>query len=42
MKGFLKEDPILQSDFFRQRPEQLSVEDFVWLTAEVRSRLDKK
>ena len=42
MKGFLKDDPILQSDFFRQRPEQLSVQEFVWLTAEVRSRLDKK
>lgn len=40
MKSFLKEDPMLQSDFFKQRPEQLSVEDFVWLTAEVKSSMD--
>lgn len=38
MKMFIKDDPILQTDFFRQRPEQLSVADFVWLTEEVRKR----
>lgn len=38
MKSFIKDDPILQTDFFRQRPEQLSVEDFIWLTEEVRKR----
>lgn len=32
MKSFLKDDPILQEESFKRRPEQLSVEDFVELT----------
>ena len=32
MKSFIKGEEILQSDFFQQRPERLSVEEFVWLT----------
>jgi 16S rRNA (adenine1518-N6/adenine1519-N6)-dimethyltransferase len=42
IKQFIKGDPFLQSDFFRQRPEQLSVQDFVWLTGEVKKRIEKK
>lgn len=42
MKQFIKGDPFLQSDFFRQRPEQLSVQDFVWLTEEVKKRMEEK
>lgn len=39
MKGFLKGDPILQEEeVFNQRPEQLSVEDFVQLTNWVSER----
>ncbi len=38
MKQFIKDDPLLQTDFFRQRPEQLSVQDFIWLTEEVSKR----
>ena len=32
MKAFFKDSPLLQEDFFKQRPEQLSVEDFIQLT----------
>lgn len=32
MKAFLKEEPILADSFFEQRPERLSVSDFVELT----------
>ena len=32
MKGFLKGDPLLKDPFFEQRPERLSVGDFVELT----------
>lgn len=32
MKPFLKDSPLLEEDFFKQRPEQLSVEDFIRLT----------
>lgn len=32
MKGFLKNSPILKEEFLLQRPERLSVEDFVQLT----------
>ncbi len=32
MKSFLKGNPILSEDFFKQRPENLSVEDYVILT----------
>ena len=32
MKIFLNENELLEDDFFKQRPEQLSVEDFVKLT----------
>ncbi len=40
MKMFIKDDPLLQTDFFKQRPEQLSVQDFIWLTEEVHKRKD--
>ncbi len=39
MKTFIKGDAILKTDFFRQRPERLSVEDFVQLTNWVEERL---
>ncbi|NNE30071.1 MAG: 16S rRNA (adenine(1518)-N(6)/adenine(1519)-N(6))-dimethyltransferase RsmA [Saprospiraceae bacterium] len=32
MKVWLKEEPVIQDSFFDQRPERLSVEDFVQLT----------
>ena len=32
MKAFLKDSPKLEEDFFKQRPERLSVDDFVQLT----------
>ncbi len=41
MKMFIKDDPLLQTDFFKQRPEQLSVEDFVWLTEQVEKRTNQ-
>ncbi len=40
MKMFIKDDPLLQTDFFKQRPERLSAQDFVWLTQEVEKRKD--
>ena len=38
MKAFLKDDPILNEEFFKQRPEQLSLEDFIQLTKWVESK----
>jgi len=38
MKPFLKGDPLLENDFFTQRPERLSVADFVKLTNWVEAR----
>lgn len=35
MKSFIKGHEILQTEFFQQRPERLSVEDFVWLTQQI-------
>ncbi len=35
MKSFLKGAPILKDPFFQQRPERLSVDDFVALTQEI-------
>ncbi len=35
MKSFIKDDPILQDEFFQQRPERLTVEDFIELTRKV-------
>ena len=32
MKAFIKGDPALDTDFFKQRPEQLSIEDFERVT----------
>jgi len=32
MKGFLKNSEILNDEFFKQRPERVSVEQFIWLT----------
>ncbi len=40
MKSFIKGDELLQDEFFRQRPEQLSVEDFVKLTNQIIERMD--
>ncbi len=42
MKSFLKDKPILNEPFFKQRPEQLSVEDFVWLTNLIEEENDNK
>lgn len=39
MKSFLKDSPILNEDFFKKRPEQLSVEDFIELTKRVAANL---
>ncbi|TVQ46262.1 MAG: 16S rRNA (adenine(1518)-N(6)/adenine(1519)-N(6))-dimethyltransferase RsmA [Saprospirales bacterium] len=36
MKSFLKGSPLLNDEFFQQRPEQLSVDDFVQLTNQVK------
>ncbi|MFT5164889.1 MAG: 16S rRNA (adenine1518-N6/adenine1519-N6)-dimethyltransferase [Saprospiraceae bacterium] len=38
MKAFIKGDDLLQSDFFLQRPEQLSVEQFITLTNWIEER----
>jgi 16S rRNA (adenine1518-N6/adenine1519-N6)-dimethyltransferase len=32
MKSFLKDNPILEDEFFKKRPEQLSLEEFIQLT----------
>lgn len=39
MKSFVKGDEMLQEDFFKQRPEQLSVQDYVDLTNRIASKL---
>ena len=39
MKSFIKGDALLENEFFQQRPEQLSVEDFVKLTKWIEERL---
>jgi len=39
MKAFISGDPLLNNDFFKQRPEKLSVEDFVQLTLWVKERI---
>ncbi|MEM1322560.1 MAG: 16S rRNA (adenine(1518)-N(6)/adenine(1519)-N(6))-dimethyltransferase RsmA [Bacteroidota bacterium] len=39
MNSFIKGDPLLREPFFQQRPERLSVEDFVWLTQQVTARI---
>lgn len=41
MKSYLKGDPFLDDEFFNQRPEQLSVADFIKLTQEVEKRRTK-
>ncbi len=38
LKTFLKGDPLLKDPFFQQRPERLSVDDFVGLTQEIEKR----
>jgi len=35
MKTYIKGHPFLDDPFFKQRPEQLSVADFVWLTEQI-------
>ena len=40
MKAFIKGDALLAKEFFQQRPEQLSVEDFVKLTKWIEERID--
>jgi 16S rRNA (adenine1518-N6/adenine1519-N6)-dimethyltransferase len=39
MKSFVKGDEMLQEDFFKQRPEQLSVQDYIDLTNRIASKL---
>lgn len=39
MKSFIKGDPILQEPFFRQRPEQLALEDYINLTNRISKKL---
>jgi len=41
MKSYIKGDVFLENEFFTQRPEQLSVEDFVKLTNWIEERIDK-
>lgn len=42
MKAFIKGDELLQDDFFRERPEQLSLADFVKLTNWIEERIEKE
>ena len=35
MKVYIKGHPLLEEDFFKRRPEELSVPEFVWLTQQV-------
>lgn len=37
MKSFIKDHPMLQEPFFQQRPERLSVQDFISLTKRIAS-----
>lgn len=41
MKTFIKGDDLLKDPFFTQRPEKLSVEDFVELTRQIEQRVDR-
>lgn len=41
MKAFVKGDPMLDEEFFKQRPERLSVEDYIALTNRVADVLKK-
>jgi len=41
MKAFIKGDPVLDTDFFKQRPEQLSIEDFEKVTNMVEGIMGK-
>jgi 16S rRNA (adenine1518-N6/adenine1519-N6)-dimethyltransferase len=38
MKSYLDGDPILENEFFKQRPEQLSLENFITLTNWIEER----
>ena len=40
MKTFIKDDPLLEDDFFKQRPEQISVEQYIDLTNKIEQRLN--
>ena len=42
MKSFLKGSEILQEPFFQQRPEQLSVDDFIELTNRIQAFTTKE
>lgn len=42
MKAFVKDDPMLNEEFFKQRPERLSVEDYIALTNRVAEVLKTK
>ncbi|MEL6867666.1 MAG: 16S rRNA (adenine(1518)-N(6)/adenine(1519)-N(6))-dimethyltransferase RsmA [Bacteroidota bacterium] len=39
MKAFIKNDPILDQEFFKQRPEQLSIAEFAQLTQWIEERI---
>ena len=41
MKSYIKGDELLENEFFKQRPEQLSVEDFVKLTNWIDERVNR-
>lgn len=41
MKAFIKGSPVLNDPFYQQRPEQLSVGDFVQLTHQVQTEMEK-
>lgn len=40
LKSLVTDEEMLQEDLFRQRPEQLSVEDFVALTTRIQHRME--
>ena len=42
MKQFLKDSPLLGDEFFKARPERLSVEDFIKLTQWVEAHQKEK
>ncbi len=41
MKTYIKGDPLLEAEFFKQRPEQLSIENFVMLTNWIEQRINQ-
>lgn len=41
MKTFVKGTPLLEDPFFNQRPEQLSVEDFIELTQRIEKQMEE-